>query len=170
MTHVTLPLIRFWLEIFETNNQRRLKMKALKNTNRTLSVVLLLIVFLLSTAAIAQKQSIDNVTTNEHAIKNLIAGIQSENNGVKRSSIYFAGKYRIAEVENVLIKQLKKEKDASTRILIALVLYEMGSTEGLLAVQQLAQNDDKVRVRRMATHIFTEYLVNDENSSASLIK
>ena len=145
-------------------------MKALKNTNQTLRVVLLLVVFLLSTAAIAQKQSIGNVTTNEHALKNLIAGIQSENEGVKRSSIYFAGKYRIAEVENVLIRQLHVEKDASTRILISLVLYEMGSTEGLLAVQQLAQNDDSKRVRSMVTHIYNEYLINDGNNSVSMTK
>ena len=145
-------------------------MKALKNSNQTLSVVLLLVVFLLSTVAIAQKQSIGNVTTNEHALKNLIAGIQSENKGVKRSSIYFAGKYQIAEVEDVLIRQLHVEKDASTRILISLVLYEMGSTEGLLAVQQLAQNDDSKRVRSMAKQIYNEYLINDINNSVSMTK
>jgi hypothetical protein len=145
-------------------------MKALKNSNQTLSVVLLLVVFLLSTVAIAQKQSIGNVTTNEHALKNLIAGIQSENKGVKRSSIYFAGKYQIAEVEDVLIRQLHVEKDASTRILISLVLYEMVSTEGLLAVQQLAQNDDSKRVRSMAKQIYNEYLINDINNSVSMTK
>jgi len=145
-------------------------MESRKNTNRTLNFVLLLTIFLLSSAAIAQKQSIGDVTTNEHALKNLITGIQSENDGLKRSSIYFAGKYRIAEVENILINQLQKEEDPSTRILIALVLYEMGSIEGLLVVQRLAQNDDNERVRRMATHIYNEYLINDLNSSVSMVK
>ena len=145
-------------------------MKSYKNTNRTLNFVLLLSIFLLSSAAIAQKQSISDLTTNEHALKNLIAGIQSENDGLKRSSIYFAGKYRIAEVENILINQLQKEENPSTRILISLVLYEMGSIQGLLAVQQLAQNDDNERVRRMATHIYNEYLINDLNSSVSMLK
>ena len=145
-------------------------MESLKNRNRTLNFVLLLTIFLLSSAAIAQKQSIGDVTTNEHALKNLIAGIQSENDGLKRSSIYFAGKYRIAEVENILINQLQKEEDPSTRILIALVLFEMGSIEGLLVVQRLAQNDDNERVRRMATHIYNEYLINDINSSVSMVK
>jgi len=145
-------------------------MESRKNTNRTLNFVLLLSIFLLSSAAIAQKQSIGDVTTNEHALNNLITGIQSENDGLKRSSIYFAGKYRIAEVENILINQLQKEEDPSTRILIALVLYEMGSIEGLLVVQRLAQNDDNERVRRMATHIYNEYLINDLNSSVSMVK
>jgi len=130
----------------------------------------LLTILLLSSSASAQKRSISDVTDNEYALKNLIAGIQSENNGLKRSSIYFAGKYRIAEVENVLVNQLEKEVNPSTRILIALVLYEMGSTEGLLAVRQLAQNDDDASVRRMATHIYNEYMINDINSSVSMVK
>jgi HEAT repeat protein len=145
-------------------------MKAQINKQRTVKIVLLIAVFFLSTAAMAQKQSISDVTTNEYALKNLITGIQSENNGLKRSSIYFAGKYRIAEVENVLIQQLEKEEDASTRILITLVLYEIGSEEGLLMVQQLAENDDNERVRRMATHIYNEHLINDVNSSVTMVK
>lgn len=145
-------------------------MKTRKNGIRTTYLILLLSVFLLSTTAPAQTQSITDVTTNKYALKNLIAGIQSENNGVKRSSIYFAGKYRIAEVEDVLINRLKKEEDASTRILIALVLYEMGSEEGLLVVRQLAENDDNERVRRMATHIFNEHLINDVNNSITMVK
>jgi HEAT repeat protein len=85
---------------------------------------------------------------------------------VKRSSIYFAGKYRIAEAEDALIDQLNEEEDAGTRILIALVLYEMGSEEGLLEVQKLSLNDEDAKVRRMATQIFNEYLVNDSQGTA----
>ena len=116
----------------------------------------------------AQKNSIKEITDNEYALKNLVAGIQSDNTGVKRSSIYFAGKYRIAEAEDALINQLNEEENAGTRILIALVLYEMGSEEGLLEVQKLSLNDEDAKVRRMATQIFNEYLVNDSQGTAFL--
>ncbi len=116
----------------------------------------------------AQKNSIKDVTDNKYALRNLVAGIQSENNGVKRSSIYFAGKYRIAEAENALIDQLKEETNPSTRILIALVLYEMGSEEGLMEIQKLSMNDENAKVRRMATQIYNEYLVNDAQGTAYL--
>jgi HEAT repeat protein len=122
--------------------------------------VVLLSAFLVSTG-LAQKNSITEITNNEYALKNLVAGIQSDNTGVKRSSIYFAGKYRIAEAEDALIDQLKEEEDASTRILIALVLYEMGSEEGLLEVKNLSENDKDSKVRRMTFQIYNEYLVND---------
>ena len=136
----------------------------MKTYKGLLTAVLLAAV--LTGSVYAQKNSIKDVTTNEYALQNLVAGIQSDNTGVKRSSIYFAGKYRIAETEDVLIAQLKEENDPSTRILIALVLYEMGSEEGLLEVKNLSLNDEDAKVRRMATQIYNEYLVNDGASTA----
>jgi HEAT repeat protein len=130
---------------------------------RLLTAVLLMAVLMGS--GYAQKNSIKDVTPNKHALENLVAGIHSENSGVKRSAIYFAGKYRIAEAEEALITQLKEETDPSTRILIALVLYEMGSEEGLLEVKDLSLNDEDVKVRRMTTQIYNEYLVNDTKGS-----
>lgn len=115
----------------------------------------------LMNSAFAQKQSIKEVTSNQHALENLVAGIQSDNLGVKRSSIYFAGKYRIAEAEDVLVDQLKVEEDPSTRILIALVLYEMDSEKGLSEVKNLSMNDDNEKVKRMTIQIYNEYLTND---------
>lgn len=129
-----------------------------------LSVVLLAVLFVSS--AYPQMYPIKDVTTNKYALENLVAGIQSDNTGLKRSSIYFAGKYRIAETEDVLIAQLKEEKDPSTRILIALVLYEMGSEKGLLEVKNLSLNDENAKVRRMSLQIYNEYLVNDAPGTA----
>lgn len=125
-----------------------------------------LLAAVLTGSVYAQKNSIKDVTTNKYALQNLVAGIHSDNTGVKRSAIYFAGKYRVAETEEALIAQLKEEKDASTRILIALVLYELGSEAGLLEVKKLSLNDEDAKVRRMATQIYNEYLVNDFTNTA----
>ena len=136
---------------------------------RGLLTAVLLIAVLMGNG-VAQKNSIKDVTPNKHALENLVAGIHSDNTGVKRSSIYFVGKYRIAEAEDALINQLKEEKDPSTRILIALVLYEMGSEEGLSKVKDLSENDDNARVRRMTFQIYNEYLVNDGVSTLYVIE
>jgi len=113
----------------------------------------------------AQTQSINDVTSNKYALENLVAGIHSDNLGVKRSSVYFAGKYKIAETEDELISQLKQEEDPSTRILIALVLFEMGSEEGLNEVKDISLNDDSAKVRRITTQIYNDYLLNDSEST-----
>ena len=132
-------------------------------TTRFLTVVLLAAV--LSSSGYTQSNSIKDITAHKYALENLIAGIHSENDGVRRNSIYFAGYYKIVEAEDALIAQLKMEKDPSTRILIALVLYELGSEEGLLEVKDLSLNDENAKIRRMATQIYNEYLVNDTVST-----
>jgi len=124
-------------------------------------VTAVLLAAVLTGLVYSQKNSINDLTSNKYALQNLVAGIQSENNGVKRSSIYFAGKYRVAEAEDALIAQLQEEEDPSTRILIALVLYDMGSKTGLFEVKDLSVNDEDAKVRRMATQIYNEYLLND---------
>jgi len=129
-----------------------------------LAVVLLTAISMSSTYA--QANSIRDITSHKYALENLITGIHSENDGVRRNSIYFAGYYKIVEAEDALIAQLKKEKDSSTRILIALVLYELGSEEGLFEVKDLSLNDKDAKVRRMAVQIYNEYLVNATQGTA----
>ncbi len=129
--------------------------------------VFILTAFISATSVDAQETSISNITSGKYALKNLLAGIQSQNEGVRRSSIYFAGKYKIAEAEKTLIDQLHREKNAGTRILIALVLYEMGSVDGLLEVKKLSKEDIDPKVRRMSTQIYYEYLINDPDKSLS---
>ena len=74
-------------------------------------------------------------TRNKYALDNLIACIKSINSGIKRSAIYFAGKYRIKVSENVLRDELKKEEETCIKILIALVLYELGNYDGVMYLQ-----------------------------------
>lgn len=138
--------------------------------SRLLSFFVVVILLIFVSSLHAQNNSIKDISSNKYALQNLLAGIKSDNEGVQRSSIYFAGKYRIAESESALIEQLNKEENPSTRILIALVLFEMGSMEGLEAVRKLALNDVDPKVRRMSTHIHNEQMINDFHSSVSLYK
>jgi HEAT repeat protein len=90
-------------------------------------------------------------------IQNLAMGIASENEGLKRSCIYFAGFYEINELVNPLINQLKKESNPGTRILIALALYKIGGAEAMQAVEKLAKNDSNEKVKRIGNAILNEF-------------
>jgi hypothetical protein len=136
-------------------------MKILKSlASIYLSIILLLISFTVNDTS-AQSLPIDEITNNKYALDNLIAGIKSENCGVKRSAIYFAGKYRIKEVQDVLLDELKSENESCTRILMALVLYELGNTDGLILVSDMIKNDEDKNPRRMATDMYYRFLKND---------
>ena len=96
----------------------------------------------------------------EKAVKNLIIGINSNNEGLSRSSIYYAGKDKIAEAVDALVEKMWKEKNPNTRILIALSLYQIGDFKGLEAVKEQAVNDRDERVGKMSALIFNQFYKN----------
>ena len=145
-------------------------MKHILNRTMLSGLFAIMAVLLSASSLTAQNKSIKDITQNKYALQNLLSGIKSDNEGVQRSCIYFAGKYKIEESESALIDQLQIEENPSTRILIALVLYELESLPGIAAVKELASNDNDPEVRRMSTHIYNEFLINDFNSFAATNK
>jgi hypothetical protein len=123
---------------------------------------------LLVTDSFGQTQKISEVSKHKYALQNLEMGIQSENKGVRESSIYFAGKYRFIDTEDALIKQLKVEKDSDIKVLIGLALYRMNSEKGMNELQRLASMDENPRVKRMSYAIYNEYQVNNSNRTANV--
>jgi len=142
-------------------------MKASRKQTAIALTLLLYLVACINQNLFAQPNSISNVTKNEYALDNLKAGINSENNGIRKSAIYFAGKYRIAEVVKCLIERLEKEEEPSIRLLIAYSLYEIKDADGMNAVKELSLNDKNVNVKRMSFNLYDEYL-NKNSITAAL--
>ena len=126
--------------------------------SRTKLVVVFLSLLICATMGelTAQTNSIKDITNNKYALKNVLENIKSDNDGVKRSSIYLVGYYRITEAEEALIEQLKKEENPRIRILIALALYELGNEDGLLAFKNLATADNNKKIEEWAL----KYIMN----------
>jgi HEAT repeat protein len=131
--------------------------------NKIFTIVLLIAMIFPVSFMLAQNNSIKDITDHKYALYKLLAGIRSDNEGVRRSSIYYAGKYKIAEAEQALIEQLRIEPNPGTRTLIAFVLYELGSEEGLGEIKKLAFGDVDPQVRRMSSHLIHEYHVRKDN-------
>jgi hypothetical protein len=104
----------------------------------------------------------------KNEIENLLMGIRSDNPGLKKSAIYMSGKYEVSECSGVLIQQLKTEKDASVKVLIALALYRIGSEEGMEAIEELAHNDNNKEVRRMSSAIVNQWQEDNNNKTVVL--
>jgi HEAT repeat protein len=88
-------------------------------------------------------------------------GIESENAGLSKSSIYYAGLYRVPEAVKPLVEKMKAETDASTKVLIALALFRIGDPEGMDMIESLSVSDKDPKVRRMCSAIFNEYISPD---------
>ncbi len=140
----------------------------MKHSNKLTAALtaLILAVLLTSSLTVTRAQEKEITAKYKYAVENLNKGIQSDNEGLKRSSIYYAGKYKITGAVGTLITQLKKETNPSNRILIALVLYKIGTPEGIKAVKSLYTKDDDQKVRRMAYEIYNAYMINTEQTNA----
>jgi hypothetical protein len=134
-----------------------------RNMNLT-KAVLIGGMLMVSSFAYAKNDPSERNLKSKNAVENLKVGIKSDNLGLKKSSIYFAGFYRIAETVPVLTEQLKKETDPKTKILIALVLYKIGDEKSINLVKEMAAKDKNPEVRRMCTCIYDAYVNGNSNS------
>lgn len=139
-------------------------MKTLKLQNVLLAALILLLG--LSSNLTAQSNSKLNITNNIYALDNLKSGINSENTGVRKSSIYFAGKYKINEVVNNLIERLEKENEPSVRLLIAYSFYEINDDEGMKAVKHLSITDKNLKVKSISYSLYKDYVDNLNRTAA----
>lgn len=100
------------------------------------------------------------VELNVNAIGNLKTAILSENPGLRKSGIYLAGKYVIDEVADELVQQLSIEKDPTLKIMLMRVLYIIDDEKYLNDILKIALNDENIRVKKMATAIYTVMKMN----------
>lgn len=130
----------------------------MKHINKIITVA---VFALLLISISAQTNSVENFNFNENAIGNLIMGITSDNPGLKKSSIYFAGKYQLEEVKDVLENQLKIEEDPNIKILIALSLFKIGDAKSIDFVENLTYSETNPKVKNMFTAIVEEFEANN---------
>ena len=116
-------------------------------------VFMLLNLFNLST--FGQKIKSGDFNLSQTAIQNLNIGIKSENTGLKKNSIYFAGLYLVDESAETLIEQLKVEEDPSIRILITKALYLIDDDKFMKEIKKLAVKDEDKNVKEFAQRIYS---------------
>lgn len=113
-----------------------------------------LTVCILGTTMAAQNRTLD---FKPKYVKNLIAALQHENEGVKKDAIYYSAVYGVLEVVPILVDEFKSEKNPKIRLLIALALYKLGNQQGIDAVYSASMHDSDAKVRRTCKAIIAEY-------------
>lgn len=136
-------------------------MKTLEN-RKTKLFMIVLFAALLSNTLFAKSSLPGQDDGLESGIKksyvlNLIKGIESDNAGLKRSCIYFAGLYEIRSTVDALVEQLQIVEDPNTKILIALALCKIGDEKGIKAIEQLVKNDENPRVKKISSAILNQF-------------
>jgi len=95
----------------------------------------------------------------ERHVKNLITAIKSDNDGLKRSGIYWAGFYKVNETAPVLLELFPYES-SKNKILIALSLYQMGEESCIMKLLELSKNESNGEVKRICNAVVEEFQNN----------
>ncbi len=117
-----------------------------------LFLVLVFLIALLAKTSFANENDNDNKDiASEANIQNLTKGIKSENIGLKKHCIYFAGKYKIIQLSGELKKQYKKEKNNSVKRLILFSLYEIKNDNAMKDFYEIALNEKDKSLKNIAS-------------------
>jgi len=131
----------------------------MKKTSYTavLAVALSLVLF---TGLTAQKKAV----LNESHMQNLIMAVKSDNDGLKRSGIYWAGYYKVEKMVPLLLEEFAHE-NSKNKILIALSLYQMGKDSCIIKLMELSKNERNFEVKRICTAVVEQYQIDAELAS-----
>ena len=95
----------------------------------------------------SQIQSDKLTVLTEIAKKNFVMGLQSDNIGVKKSYIYFAGKYKITDVSQNLLEIIGKSNNDELCQMLAWSLYQIGDDSCCEELNSLLKNHPSEKLK-----------------------
>ena len=131
-------------------------MATAKNTYRKSSRILGLTVmalFLMSCSFQPQTNSDQRVELPDNTVINLVSGIQSDNYGVKMSSIYLAGKYKIMKVSKNLVEEVQNSNDDELCQMLVWSLYQIGNDSCCKELQSIVKNHPSGKIRDFCANL-----------------
>jgi hypothetical protein len=90
--------------------------------------------------------------------ENYLAGLNSNNIGLRTSCAYFLGEMKSDKAIIPLLKLLRNGETEYSRIIAALSLYKIGSKIGLYRIKILAQTDKSEKVRRVLDRLYKTHV------------
>jgi len=91
---------------------------------------------------------------------NLLVGLNTDNEGLKISCVYFLGEIKSEKAVIPLMRILKSSEIEEERIAAAVALTKINTGKGMYAVKQNIKFDDSERVQRMCKIFYNSILTN----------
>ncbi len=123
-----------------------------------ISSILLVTVFLISDVNAISSPTKGYIYNRDIAIKSLTNGLNSDNVGLRTSSVYLLGELKSDESVIELMRILRNDPNEEARILAALSLYKIGDARGINAIKQRIKFDESERVRKNCELFYKSFL------------
>ncbi len=118
-------------------------------------VLLITVLVLFAWSNFLNSQTIidQEIELSDAAIKSVLQGIKSENEGVKRSCIYFAGKYKIKEASECLVEEFPSLDDGELCSMLVWSLYQIGNESCCKELQIIVKNHDSEELKNFCSNL-----------------
>ena len=127
--------------------------KTYQNISRLLGI-LLLTLFLVSNSLLAHTESEQRVELLDIVKANILKGIQSDNYGLKMSSIYLAGKYKITDVSKELINEMKVSENEEVCQMLVWSLYQIGDESCCNEMRTIIENHPSEKIKSFCESMY----------------
>ncbi|MCF8240489.1 MAG: hypothetical protein K9J16_03820 [Melioribacteraceae bacterium] len=125
-------------------------------------LILLLSLPLLASGGEAAKKS--STLTKEIIEANYLAGLSSDNCGLRNSCAYFLGEMKSEKAVIPLMKMLRTNDNVCARLVAALALIKIGDERGVYLVKRTGELDDDQRLARMCEQFYKAYQFEKSDS------
>jgi hypothetical protein len=115
-------------------------------------------VFLVTDVNATSSPTKGHIYNRDNAIKSLTNGLNSDNVGLRTSSVYLLGELKSNESVIELMRILRNDPYEEARILAALSLYKIGDARGINAIKQRTRFDESERVRKNCQLFYQSFL------------
>jgi len=122
-----------------------------------LSVLLITLLFTAETFAIGPVFFTSPRVTKDFIEKCYLNGINSDNEGVRKSAAIFLGYMKSKQAVLPLMKMMRDEQNDESRILAALALIRIGDSQGVYMVGRTALFNSSDRVKRVAEKFYNQF-------------
>jgi HEAT repeat protein len=92
------------------------------------------------------------------AVRNLIIGLNSDNQGLRESAAFMLGELKASEGVIPLMAMLRSDSHESARIVAALALCRIGDGRGVFAVRRAVSFDESRSVQEKCAWFYEQYV------------
>jgi HEAT repeat protein len=130
---------------------------AMNRSGRIFGVIALAIILALPATANDLKKELGEAKY-DLAVQNLLNGVTSTNDGLRRSAIYQLGELQAEDAVIPLMRVLRSCPDERCRVAAAWALCKIGDERGVYAVKQAVRFDDSQKVQLHSAWYYNLYV------------
>lgn len=120
-------------------------------------IIIFLVVVLLSGITSITGQE-NEIVLSENSVATLAIGIQSENSGLKKSSISMVSRYKLKQVCPIIIEQFANETELDYKMLIAEVVYDVGCADAIDKFRTVLKDEKLNELKYFCKMLHENYL------------